>query len=282
MGRNRVFQVALAVSAVFHLSMVTLFSIQIPFTRPVVVYYPFDIVDPYTFQPVFRPDHATLRAPELEDLFRRPGMPADAPRDGLEGQPTLTGGAVGVAPGRFAGLPTVDLPQLDYANLDLMAIRDMQVELGRTLEAARARPPAINLDRQLERIADTLIRQPLLEGFDGETRADAEPIVITQAAAPGFVAEIEWRDAPRDRPILFASPIAALSGQQAAALTSAMEFEIVVAPGGQVEVARAPLHLEPEMATDLERALERWRFDPINRDTMHEARITLRRADPGS
>jgi len=276
MGRNRVFQVALAVSVVFHLSMVTIFSIQIPFTRPVVVYYPFDIVDPYTFQPVFRPEHATLRAPELADLFRPPAAAAD-PRDSLDSrQPLFSGPAMQT--GRFAALPTVDLPQLDYANLDLMAIRDMQLELGRSVDAVAARPPTINLDRQFERIADTLIRQPLLEGFDGETRVD-ERTIITQAAAQGFVADIEWRDPPLDRPILFAPPIAVLGGPSAAAIAAPLSVDITVAPGGQVEVAFAPVQLDADTAQQLEAGLERWRFNPIDRDTMQAARVTLRRAE---
>jgi len=272
MGRNRVFQVALAVSVVFHLSMVTLFSIQIPFTRPVVVYYPFDIVDPYTFEPVFRPEHATLRAPELADLFRRPPETADPFDESPARGPRL-------AAARFTDLPRVDLPQLDYANLDLMAIRDMQLELQRSVDAVASRPPAINLDRQLERIADTLIRQPLFEGFDGEAHIAEERAIITQAAAQGFVAEIEWRDPPYDRPILFAPPIAALSGQFAASITGPLIFDIAVAPGGQLEVAFAPVQLDSESAQQLEAALERWRFDPVDRDTMHGARLTLRRAD---
>ena len=276
MGRNRVFQVALVVSVVFHLSMVTIFSIQIPFTRPVVVYYPFDIVDPYTFEPVFRPEHATLRAPELADLFRRPAE-ASSPQEVLDGQQSLFGG--GGIPTRFAGLPTVNLPQLDYANLDLIAIRDTQLELARAVDAARVRQPTINLDRQLERLADTIIRQPLLDGFDGEAHIGEEPTVITHAAAQGFVAEIEWLDPPYERRVLFAPPLDALSGQFAAAFTAPLAFDLVVAPGGQVEVARLPLQLDADISAELEEDLERWRFDPVNRDAMHAARLILRRAD---
>lgn len=267
MGRNRAFQVALVISAAFHLSMVTVFSIQIPFTRPVVVYYPFDIVDPYTFEPVFRPGATALRAPALTDLLR--GQAEADPRDAPGASSQMA---------RMAALPTVDLPQLDYANFDLLSIRDMQLELERTVESARSRPPAINLDRQLERIADTLVRQPLLEGFDGDRPRGIAPQTIVHPVTQGVVAEIDWLGPPTDRQVLFAPPLAALDAVSPLGFRLPVSLDVRVAPSGRVESVQAPMDIDLLMATRLEAALERWRFEPISQEMPQSARVTLRRA----
>ncbi len=294
MESNRVFYIALLISLVFHLSMVTVFSIQIPFFRPVITYHQFDVVNPRTLEPMFRPRSVTLQMPNIEEMLR-----AQAFRDGGDGplrNPFLARGAAaaldGGRPDPFAALPQVTLPQLDVADLsqiDIAALSSPEVETG----FLRRSEAALNLDEQVaalresiasrRRIDEPLPEVPPLEELPapgealeprapserlgdgpGQSLAEAPSIpngALSSQPALGYSATVEWLTRPTGRALLFAPPIPALAAANPESLPLPMRvlFE-VDATGAVVDVLGMGGGPRAEQA--VREALADYRFAP--------------------
>ena len=112
MLRDRTFVSCFALSLFLHLSMVTLFSIEMRYEQKPIRYYPFDIVDVRQIeQPAF-PNLAKLALPSeaspplLDDFAERTQYLASLPKIAL---PTLN----------FDEIPTVNLRELSFDSMKL-------------------------------------------------------------------------------------------------------------------------------------------------------------------
>ncbi len=256
MAQDRVFLIALGISGLLHLSMVTLFSIGIYFPREDHEYYAFEIVDSRMLGAGF-----SESPPGLVDLPAggelAPGI-ADGPSFGNEND------------GHFAApsLPPIELPRLEFADLDRLRLREMGADAESRYRRHSPSHPGDSWARfgqELERFGDTLARLPFLpERREGGEAPAAE--VLTHPA-PDFRARIEWLSEPKDRQLIFAPPIDALWGLEPAALQP-MTFIIRVNSEGRVVEVISPAEGDPELVSQVGRQLLRYRFAPHNANQM--------------
>ena len=111
MAHGRAFLISLGVALLFHLSMVTLFSIVIFFPREDIHYHLFRIVRPPAGLRVVTARGERLRAPS----------PENAP----------TGEALGTGRGEvpWSVLPDIKLPEIEFAELRRLRVRQKGTDL---------------------------------------------------------------------------------------------------------------------------------------------------------
>ncbi|MFO7774999.1 MAG: hypothetical protein R6W89_04300 [Candidatus Hydrogenedentota bacterium] len=252
MMRDRVFLIALGASGLLHLSMVTLFSIGIYFPREEHEYYDFQIVDVNARNQAasFSDSADSLDLPTQGELA--PGI-ADSPSFGSENDE------------RFAApsLPSIELPRLEFADLDRLRLREMGADAESRYRRHSSSHPGDSWARfgqELERFGHTLTRLPFLSERSNVSKAPPE--VLTHPA-PDFKARIEWLSDPKDRQLIFAPPIDALWGLQPAALQP-MTFIIRVNAEGRVVEVISPAEGDSELVSQVGRQLLRYRFAPHN------------------
>lgn len=258
MGGNRAFAIALGVSALIHLSMVTVFSIGVSFQVKTLRYYDFTIVrQPSRAAPpaevASAADRRVLRPPSLDDL---PDLDAssDAPPLALEGQPTL-----------LASLPEVELPTVGFSDLERLRLRQQSLRITERQSSLLSGGPEdswARFGRGIDRLTDTLSRLPFL---DHETPAPPEPeLQRVSVPAEGFEVYIEWMAGPRDRELLFSPPIEALFQLDPASLAKPITFVFRVGPDGRVrEVLSSTVAVDPDLAVSVATALTKYRFASV-------------------
>ncbi|MBI4559220.1 MAG: hypothetical protein HY706_16670, partial [Candidatus Hydrogenedentes bacterium] len=183
---DRVFLAALGFSLVFHLSMVTLFSIVILFPREDIEYYRFEIVNPQTLRPIVPTPGDTLRVPTVSDPF------ASAP------EPV------------WANVPQIELPTLEIAGLQRLSAREDSLQIRSKYEDildTGPKDPWARFGRELGQLGTMLSRVAFLEPSEEPEMKPPEPV---GHPAPGFETYLEWMSEPKNRQLLFAPPILAL------------------------------------------------------------------------
>ncbi len=235
---KRRFQAAFAFALVFHLSMITLFEIVIPFPRHDAEYYHVSIVS----APAAIRDTTTERSGDVL---------------------ALSGGRL------FEDVvPQVELPVIEFAELDRLRVRyDASEPLpelegffdrtGPTDSWARFGGELHRLGRSLRDLALPGERDP------SDVRPDTHRQALAHRPAEGFEAYVEWNTPPYDRELLFAPPVQALWDIRPADLRRPLEIVIKVAPSGRVVNVWSPMIDDDGLLDDVQITVLQYRFAPL-------------------
>lgn len=265
MLRERAFVVSLLFSALFHLSMVTIFSIGIWFPATPTRYYSFRIVP----QRSAINSSTSIGADISRQVLRVPdaGHPldlisdtvVDSPQNSVAPPPRLAG-----AEGILGGLPPVDLPKLEFAGLERLRLQRESLEIRQRYESFWEYTEGSNwfdLGRGLERLRDALSIGDVAR--DPAERYGIMPHPVA-GAAPGFDLYIEWMSEPKNRQLLFSPPIEALTNASPHAVGVSITFVFRVAPNGRVkEVLPGSPGVDIEFADSVAATLSNYRFAPL-------------------
>jgi len=243
---HRKFYVACAISAVFHLSMVTVFSIVIYFPRQDIVFRDFSIV------PVQVPEPRTPDPGGL--VVEAGGLPGD--------QLALRGPAGG---GTF---PDIQLPTLEFAELARLRVRQESIESLSRYDDLFQEPERDSWSR-FSRSLSGLTRSfsdlrlsgdespgGLALGHVGAPRATHRP-------AEGFEAIILWAAGPKDRELLFAPPVDALWNAEPEEVDRPIEVVMQVNALGRVVNVFSPNLDARELVDAVQLAALQYRFEPL-------------------
>lgn len=239
-GRDRVFARALFVSAILHLSAVTLFRIVIYFPREDIRYFDVAIVET-------APAHVLSVSPPA----------IDAHPSGLD----LAGPPLGETLSLQNSLPDIELPTLEFERLGLVRMRQEALQIrsrydevfsGDNTDAWR------RLGSRLDTVGETLGR--LAFGSPSAERDRPRPI---SRPAPGFEAYVEWLSEPRDRQALEVQPIGALRGLGPDSLPDPITLVFRVRRDGTVDDVVDPLGDSRGLVAAASEALRAYRFEPL-------------------
>ena len=252
--RNRVFLLALALSALLHLSTFTLFNVVIYFPREDIVYADFEIVEV-----------ATVPTDEA---------PAPTARSLAPGQRVLR---LGQRNGGALASPRIELPTLQFAELRRLRLQEEQLTGGEDLlERVLAREPDDSWSRLgagLRRITESLPALRLGGAGDVTGNGAREPIRLRPA--PDFTGEVTWNTPPYDRALLFSPPMEALYDVAPRAFSPlAIVFE--VSQEGRVVSVYAGQIERAALLDSVQSTLLRYRFEPAPEATLPRQRGTLR------
>lgn len=277
--QNRALAVALAVSTVIHLSMVTVFSIGIWFQVEPIAYYEFEIARERTatVRVEAGPYRKQLRPPSVDDLLNGGEGEDAAPHRSLampQDQP-LT-----------ASLPDVELPTVSSADLARLRLREEGLRMReRQLEtlSSERRDSWARFGREVAGLRETLSQLSPWDRSEPEPRQ--EGVQRVGSPAEGFSVYIEWMDAPLDRALLFSPPIQALAGREPSSLREPLQVVFRVGPDGRVrDVLLGSVSGDQELAVAVARALTSYRFEPLPPGDDHDQHGTLliaaERAEP--
>ena len=277
MLRNRLFLVALSVSALFHLSMVTLFSIVFEFPVQRIDYYSFSILSEgpaFSSEASAAPEERITSLPSLQNPLRNTEF------EGLGlGEPSG---------GWSSGLPAIELPRIEFAEMEMLEVREegltIRSRLADFLDAPLSEPWS-RLSRGLERLGDALTSPGLFDEADEEILERPAPKLVARPAE-GFEAYVEWMSEPRDRELLFSPPIEALFRLRPEDLTEPITLVFRVNPQGEVIEVLTPLPDEAGIVVSAARALTTYRFAPLDatgsRDQHGTLLITSARENEGA
>lgn len=247
---NPVLAGAVGFSLVFHLSMVTLFQIVIFFPRQDIDYFMFSIVDPRSQRAAFALAPGQLKVPSAEGALDR--LDSDFEREGA---------------GRFFDtLPFVDLPTLEFAELDMLraGVKGLQIRSKyRELFQQGQQDTWALLGQKLGSVGDALA---WMAGVGQEEEAPLSSGRIAQPA-PGFAAYLEWMDAPKDRRPVSVAKVEALWGHPPSELAEAILLVFKVNREGQV-VYVLPQALDDDagIVDGAARALLKYRFEALGEE----------------
>lgn len=241
MARNRAFKIALAVSLLFHLSMVTLFRIVIYFPREDIEFYTFEIVEQPRPASVygFSPDQ--LRIPTAEgalDVF-------NAQDDGVWGSAT----------------PSIELPTVAFAGLERLRLRQRGFDTGQQFSDRFQEGPAdswARFGRGITALTDALSRRIL--GQDGEETPGPARL---RDPSPGFAAYVEWMEPPYDRELLYAPQAAVLRGVESLGSLDPLTLVFRVSAEGRIVEVLTPAEDEAGIVEGMAASLLQYRFAPL-------------------
>ena len=285
-ARNRPFTVALVVSTLFHLSMVSVFSIVLWFPRYDVRYYSVEIVQQYAASALSRlakrdtgAGRDVLRVPSPDRMFETAGALAEEAGGMLE---TTGVEALAVGGGDFAdeaeeagwaSLPPIELPRLEFADLERIRTREESLRIRSQfsdLFEERAEDSWAMFSRRLRGIGGALTRWTSTRPASDK----AGPIRVS-SPAPGFALYIEWMSSPKGRELLFSPPIRALWGVDPAGFSDSIAFVFKVNPQGKVTEVQVPVEDDEGITDGVGGALSRYRFAPLEREDARDQRGTL-------
>ena len=263
---RRSFFIALGVSGVLHLSMVTVFSIVIYFPRQDTEYYEFAIV------PVSSP--VVEAAPD--ESSEPPGESGRPPEDRL----ALRRGDDG-----STRLPALDLPTVEFAELERLRVRQEGMASLSRYDDIFQRPAEdswARFSRGLSGVSRSLSKLSLSgSSEDGELTApfpnlEGVPEPIVHRPAEGFEANLVWSTEPRTRKLLFAPPIEALWQAGDADLLRPIEIVLQVNALGRVVNVFSPNVDDRELVDAVQMTALRYRFEPLDLDEGADQTATLR------
>ncbi|MCH7909236.1 MAG: hypothetical protein IIB38_06415 [Candidatus Hydrogenedentes bacterium] len=227
--------------------MVTLFRIVIFFPEIETEYFKMAIVQirdtPWRNDSV----REELQVPSPDDALER----LDAEVDLLESYPWST-------------LPQVDLPTLEFGELDRLRIRreGLKVRSRYTQLFGSERPDAWSrFGRRISAFSDALSR------FTQTTFSDRErlPQPVSRPA-PGFVAYVEWFSGPTDRAVLSTVKIQTLWGVRPAELIEPIALVFKVNREGRVTQVLQTTESFQGIADSAAKALMNYRFETVGPD----------------
>lgn len=218
---------ALLFSLVFHLSMVTVFRVVVYFPREELAYREFHIVQ------------APSSAPSIQTPSETPGRLV------------------------LAGLPEIQLPTLEFAELARLRERQKSLDASTLYDALIAEEEPKDSWNQfivgMQDLPKTLSRLSLSGSAEVAPPTPA-PEEIAFSPATGFIGELEWGAPPKDRQLLFAAPIQALWEAEPDAFKRPMELVIEVNPAGRVVSVWNPATEENSLADQVQAAMLKYRF----------------------
>ena len=268
MKRDRVFWAALIFSFVFHLSMVTLFSIVLYFPRQDIEYLQFSIVHtpaeaasvsaaPPTAASDSLPatPQQQLQSTSPEEAFAR-ARGADAP----------------LADRLGASLPPISLPAIPFAEQELLRSRTQSLELRARYEELFEPEPQdtwSRFGRRLGQLGDELQRLAL-----GDSEEE-EALIPVSRPAPGFEAYLEWLEPPHDRQVLAVEKIEALWGYDPQRLPRPIVLVFRVNREGRVVFVLPPVEDRDGIVPSAVQALLQYRFEPLGEEAPDRQEGTL-------
>lgn len=261
--RNPALWVALALSTLLHLSMVTLFSIVIYFPRNDIEYYEFRIVESRPLTAAAPRTTAStgeqLRTPDIEGALARNDAPAEERNLG-------------------GFLPEIQLPTLEFAELERLRVRQESLRAPSYYDRIFTEEQPRDLWGRLGEGVEQLRRS--IEGIAPGDRRPREAAAGAPAPglrpAEGYAGAIEWDRPPQDRKLLFAPPIEALWNIDRDALRWPIEMVLTVNSTGRVVNVWTPMTGQGELARQVQRAVLKYRFEPLDMDKAAEQLATLR------
>lgn len=228
---------ALVFSLFFHLSMITLFRIVIVLPREQVTYYDVRIVS-----------------------------------TGVEtvSEAQKTGDTLALAgPSLYDALPEVELPVIEFAELERLRIRyDAAEPVPGVGDLFREFTPTDSWARfggELQRFGKTLreLALPGQENVPGQAATPEKPRLLEHRPAQGFTAYVEWSGPPEDRELLFSPPIKALWEVNPSELARPIEIVFKVDPSGRVVNVWSPILDDSGMIDEVQMAVLQYRFAPL-------------------
>jgi hypothetical protein len=255
---TRPLAVALAVSVLFHLSMVSVFSIVIWFPRADIRYLSFDLVYPPAHDrvPIQRNFLRMSRPDQMMDRAEAAALEETEHNEWL------------------ASLPPVELPRFTFPKLEGLG--------GAT--TLRVRSPAIELAEEEERQDSWAVFTQDLRSigqlFSGRNElpkapADIDQTVAAAAPAPGFTARVRWMSEPKTRRLLFSIPMRALWNVDPAQVTDPVALVFTVDPLGKVTDVQMPVEDDAGIVTNVANALWKYRFEPLYQEQPKDQRGTF-------
>ena len=275
--------VPLAISTLFHLSMVTVFSISVWFEIEPVNYFSFHIVD--------RAAGAAVRREEIREQLSLPpigdtiALPERTEGNGTllsssdEEPQTLTIAETDLFPN---ALPHIELPRLELAQLGDLRLRDERLNADARYEALNRRPRPDSWARfgeGLGRLRDAVSRLPF---FARTQAASASRTQIVDLPLEGLTAHIEWLSEPKDRELLFAAPVQGLLHFHPGDLPEPLVLGFKVDADGTVTEVLTPVGDETGLIAGAGDALRQYRFEPTENGTPREQHATLTIAVEGT
>jgi hypothetical protein len=225
---------ALAVSALIHLSMVTVFNIGVWLPVQVPKYTEFGFI------PLEAPGNGAprLQAPDLDSLLQESRAEND--------------------------LPDVNLPGLPSAEYERRMLQERSLRLSDELLQEEA-PPASDswarLGQEVQQWRQTLRD---LSFFETNPEPPAERPVHRSLAGDGFEVLIRWLNEPDDREVLLSPPIEILWKRDSAAMERPVDVIFRVGPEGRVrEVLEGSAAPDVELMLSIARTLQKYRFEPL-------------------
>jgi len=259
MGHNRAFWIALAISALFHISMVSIFSIG--------VWLPVEQRKYYSF--VIGPDRP-------EQLFSLGDLVRDSQPS--SGQPAVPDSLP---------LPHIELTTIEFDQLRRLELRSELMDARERFRELRSPDTGDSWARfgeGLTRIGDAIERlNPFIDSDLDGARAqsdgaenDGKPAGPKRIGepAPGFVSYIEWLSGDPERDILIAPPIEALSMVDPRQVPGAISLVLRVNPEGQVVEITGPME-KGSLESRVGRGAMRYRFEPLSSGKDMEQHGTL-------
>lgn len=254
--RNGVLLLALGLALLFHLSMVTLFRIVIFFPKPDTEYFNMAIVQIQDSPWLKDPVREELQVPSPDDALER----MDAEADRLESYP-------------WSNLPQVELPTLEFGELDRLRIRreGLKVRSRYTqLFGSEDSDAWSRFGRRISSIGDALSR------FTQTTFSDADELPQpVNRPAPGFVAYVEWLSEPMDREVISTAKIETLWGVRPSDLSEPIALVFKVNREGRVTQVLQTTDTFQGIADSAARALMKYRFETVSADAPRYQHGTL-------
>jgi hypothetical protein len=251
MARDRAFKISLGISTLFHLSMVTLFSIYIWIPVEEIRYYAFDIVDPRTHESVFRGPRNVLRVPSMEDALRSTVADTAA---------TLEPLSLSAPESLTPELPQISLPRLEIAELERLQVREEGSRIQSHFDREGPQDPWARFGREIGRLQDALRQLATFDTLDEEEDFAHQPVSRPVA---GLALYIDWMSAPENRELIFSPPIDALWRLDPRTLVEPIAIMFKVDPEGQVIEVMTPVEDAEGVIASAGKALIKYRFAPL-------------------
>ncbi len=256
---DRVFLYSLVVSALFHLSMITLFSIEMRYELRPIRYYPFDIVDVSRLTPP---------APADDSLLTLPGGPSPF-GERPEGEDIL------------ASIPEISLPVMPFEDFGTITLRQPELSLDPRLtgEAGRPRDAWARFGREIQDLRDTLKGLPLFDDLGGTPQRSGLEVDVM----PGVRGRIEWLGEPRDRELLLSAPAIAPLEAGPPGLSSPVAILFRVDREGKVHEVLSPPDTSDGVVSAAADALRQYRFEVLTdgRGGLQSGTLTLLPSEEG-
>jgi hypothetical protein len=247
MAAGRPFSVALLISTLFHLSMISVFSIVIYLPRKDIHYCAVEIVPQAAARTVAAARRDVLRVPSPERLLEAAEPDVIGPGEVEEGLDAVV---------------MVQLPRLEFADLDRVRYREESRKIHARFSDLFEQKPQDSWAQfvsTLRGISHAVVRWTSPEPPEEHAR----PMPVS-SPAPGFSASIEWLSEPKTRPVLFSPPIQALWHTDPAQLDVPVTLIFSVSPQGRVTEVRAPEADKDGIVADVSNTLWKYRFEPLN------------------
>lgn len=237
MVRDRVLMMTMGVSALFHLSMFTLFSI-------------------YVWVPVYRPKYAQLEIINLDTVGTASAVPGATLR--IPAFDETAEGTAEALPQLDVSLPEIALPTLDLER-PRMIVSSLKIRSEYGPEAPQG--SWARFIGTIGKLDDRLRGYTPLQSVFPEEAAPARSAPIAQLS-DGLSLYVEWLGEPRDRELQLAAPIDSSWRTDPKSVRTPLSLPFKVNAAGEV-VYVLPHAPGDEILASVSRALLNFRFAPL-------------------